>query len=98
MSALLGQSSCDPAKHPTKGTRRPKPLLRGTLILVEVSCLPRQTHEPQVLWLWWRGTGAPDLAVIWRAYVRRFDLEHPVRVFKQTLKWTLPRLLDAKDA
>jgi hypothetical protein len=98
MSGLLGQSSCDPAKHPTKGTRRPKPLLRGTLMLVEVSCLPRQTNEPQSLCLWRRGTGAPDLAVIWRADVPRFDLEHPVRFFQQTLKWTLPRLLDAKDA
>src|SRR5215216_3206432 len=30
-----------------------------------------------------------DLA--WRAYIRRFDLEHTVRFCKQTLGWTTPR-------
>jgi len=28
----------------------------------------------------------------WRAYVRRFDLEHTFRFLKQTLNWTLPRV------
>jgi hypothetical protein len=64
----------------------------GRLVLVEVSRLPRETHDPQVLWLWWHGPDAPDLAVIWRAYVRRFDLEHTFRFLKQTLNWTTPRL------
>jgi len=27
----------------------------------------------------------------WRAYIRRFDLEHTVRFGKQTLGWTTPR-------
>jgi len=65
--------------HPAKGSYRPKGIVRGTLVLVEVERLPRQTRIPKHLWLWWRGPGTPDLAVLWRAYVRRFDLEHTYR-------------------
>ena len=32
-----------------------------------------------------------DLDLAWRAYIRRFDLEHTVRFAKQTLGWTTPR-------
>ena len=78
-------------EHPGRGTRRPRPIVRGTLILVEVSRLPRPTREPRMLWLWWAGSsGEPDLDLIWRAYVRRFDLEHTFRFLKQTLGWTTP--------
>jgi hypothetical protein len=39
-----------------------------------------------------RQTGpSSDLALLWRAYVRRFDLEHTIRFWKQTLHRTLPR-------
>ena len=62
--------------HPARGSRRTKPVLPGTLVLVEVERLPRQTRIPKQLWLWWRGPGTPDLASLWRAYVHRFDLEH----------------------
>jgi hypothetical protein len=78
--------------HPQKGSRRTLPTVRGTLVLVEVERLPRQTRIPKRLWLWWRGPGAPDLAVVWRAYVHRFDLEHTYRFCKQTLNWTTPRV------
>src|SRR5713101_2886001 len=54
--------------HPAKGSYRPKAVVRGTLVLVEVERLPRQTRIPKRLWLWWRGPGQPDLAVLWRAY------------------------------
>jgi hypothetical protein len=37
--------------HPTRGTRRPRPIVRGTLVLVEVTHLPRLTREPRALWL-----------------------------------------------
>lgn len=80
-----------PQNHRYKGSRGPKPLVRGTLILVEVSRLPGRAHTPQILWLWWRGPGAPNLAVVWRAYVRRFDLEHTYRFVRQGLNWTTPR-------
>lgn len=78
--------------HPAKGSRRTRPIRRGTLVLVEVERLPRQTQIPQRLWLWWRGPGTPDLAILWRAYVHRFDLEHTYRFCKQTLNWTTPRV------
>jgi len=78
--------------------RRTWPILHGTLVLVEVERLPRQTRIPQRLWLWWRGPGEPDLAVIWRAYVHRFDLEHTYRLCKQTLNWTTPRVRTPQQA
>jgi hypothetical protein len=84
--------------HPHKGSRRTRPTIRGTLVLVEVERLPRQTRIPKRLWLWWRGPGAPDLAVLWRAYVHRFDLEHTYRFCKQVLNWTTPRVRHPEQA
>src|SRR5439155_19082290 len=78
--------------------RRTWPVLHGTLVLVEVERLPRQTRIPKRLWLWWRGPGEPDLAALWRAYIRRFDLEHTVRFCKQTLNWTTPRVRTPEQA
>ena len=84
--------------HPAKGSYRPKGIVRGTLVLVEVERLPRQTRNPKRLWLRWRGPGQPDLALLWRAYVRRFDLEHTYSVCKQTLNWTTPRVRTPQQA
>jgi hypothetical protein len=84
--------------HPAKGSYRTKAVVRGTLVLVEVERLPRQTRIPRRLWLWWRGPGQPDLAVLWRAYVHRFDLEHTYRFCKQTLNWTTPRVRTPQQA
>src|SRR5512132_1383576 len=53
------------------------PVVRGTVIRVQVSRLPKPSGPVKVLWLWWAGPGRPDLDVVWRAYVRRFDVEHP---------------------
>jgi hypothetical protein len=80
--------------HPDRGTRRPRPLQRGTLLLVEVECLPHQTRHPKPLWLWWHGPAgtSPDLALLWRAYVHRFDVEHTLRFSKQSLEWTTLRV------
>jgi hypothetical protein len=63
--------------HPTRGARGPRPLQRGALLLVEVERLPHRTRPPKPLWLWWHGPAGPgpDLALAWRAYVHRFDLE-----------------------
>jgi len=81
-----------PGQDTARPLRAPKPVVPGTLILVEVSRLPGRTRKPTVLWLWWHGPGAPDLALIWRVYVRRFDLEHTFRFVKQVLNWTTPRV------
>jgi hypothetical protein len=77
--------------HRGHGSREPRPIVRGTVILVEVSKLPRPTRPPKRLWLWWSGPAPVDLDLAWRAYVRRFDLEHTLRFCKQTLGWTTPR-------
>lgn len=84
--------------HPGHGTRGPRPIERGTLVLVEVSRLPQRTRKPQVLWMWWNGSEELDLDLLWRAYVRRFDLEHTFRFLKQNLGWTTPRFRNPKQA
>jgi hypothetical protein len=78
-------------RHPGHGTRGPRPIVRGTIIRVQVERVPARTRPPKVLWLWWSGPGSCDLDLTWRAYVRRFDLEHTVRFAKQTLGWITPR-------
>jgi DDE superfamily endonuclease len=88
-----------PQNHATRGTRRPRPLLRGTLIRFTVDRLPRPTKVPLPLWFWWYGPSLPDLPEVWQAYIARFSLEHTFRFFKQTLRWTTPKLRspDAAD-
>jgi hypothetical protein len=80
-------------RHPGHGTRGPRPIVRGTIIRVAVERIPARTRPPKVLWLWWAGPAGHqlDLDLAWRAYIRRFDLEHTVRLCKQTLGWTTPR-------
>jgi hypothetical protein len=80
--------------HQGRGGRGLLPIVVGTLILVEVERLPRgeRRRRPRVLWLWWHGEGEPDLDLLWRSYVRRFDLEHTFRFLKQSMGWTTPRV------
>jgi hypothetical protein len=78
-------------RHPGHGSRGPRPIVRGTIIRVQVERVPARTRPPKVLWLWWAGPGTLDLDLAWRAYIRRFDLEHSVRFAKQILGWTTPR-------
>jgi hypothetical protein len=88
--------------HAQRDARGRRPIVRGTLLLVEVSRLPQQTREPQALWLWWHtpddADSVPNLDRAWRAYVRRFDVEHTFRFLKQTLNWTLPRVRHPEQA
>jgi hypothetical protein len=78
-------------RHPGHGSRGPRPIVRGTIIRVQVERVPARTRPPKVLWLWWAGPGSVELDLAWRAYIRRFDLEHTVRFAKQILGWTTPR-------
>jgi hypothetical protein len=80
-------------RHPGHGSRGPRPIVRGTIIRVQVERVPARTRPPKVLWLWWAGPEGCelDLDLTWRAYIRRFDLEHTIRFCKQTLGWTTPR-------
>jgi hypothetical protein len=69
------------------------PVIDGTLIRLQVDHLPGDRH-PKPLWLWSSATGiAPDqVDRLWQAFLRRFDLEHTFRLFKQVLGWTVPRI------
>jgi hypothetical protein len=64
------------------------PVIRGHVIRVTVTRLPNERKAaPGPLWLWWAGPGAPDLDLLWRAYLHRFDIEHTYRLAKHTLGW-----------
>lgn len=75
------------------------PIVNGTIIRVEVEHLPNPTaRAKKTLWLWWSGPDTPDLDVCWRAYLRRFDIEHTFRFVKNTLGWTAPSLCTPEQA
>ncbi|MGW4801419.1 NF041680 family putative transposase, partial [Nonomuraea sp. NPDC004297] len=69
------------------------PILEGTLIRLQAERLPGN-GEPKPVWLWSSRTGltAGQVDRLWRAFLRRFDLEHTFRLFKQTLGWTVPKI------
>ena len=75
------------------------PTVQGTLIRLVVDRLPGDRH-PKPVWLWTSAIGldASDVDRLWQSYLRRFDLEHTFRLFKQTLGWTKPRIRDPKTA
>jgi hypothetical protein len=75
------------------------PVLPGTLIRLQVDRLPGD-RDPKPVWLWSSHTGAApeDVDQLWQAFLRRFDLEHTFRLFKQTLGWTAPRIRDPASA
>jgi DDE superfamily endonuclease len=77
---------------------RPFPVTEGTLIRLTAARPARAAGRP--MWLW---ASAPDagqglLAVLWQAYLRRFDIEHTFRFLKQQLGWTRPLLRDPAAA
>ncbi len=75
------------------------PIVRGTVIRVAVEHLPKVTaRATKTLWLWWSGPDTPDLDVCWRAYLRRFDIEHTYRFAKGALGWTTPALRTPEQA
>ena len=82
--------------HPKLGCRghwtdfdRP-PIVSGTVVRVDVEHLPKPTSRTKkTLWLWVAGPD-PDIDLCWRAYLRRFDIEHTFRFVKNTLGWTTP--------
>ena len=75
------------------------PIVKGTVIRVDVEHLPKPTSRAKkTLWLWWSGTGVPDLERCVRAYLRRFDIEHTFRFMKQALGWTTPKVHTPQQA
>lgn len=89
-----------PRDHPGRGSRTQRghvPIVRGTLVHVQVDHLPARRRPPQRLWLWWSGPAAAQptpaaLRRLWQAYAHRFDLEHTFRFLKQALNWLVPQL------
>lgn len=75
------------------------PTVEGTLIRLVVDRLPGD-RDPKPVWLWSSAAGldASNVDRLWQAYLRRFDLEHTFRLFKQTLGWTRPRVRDPQTA
>lgn len=81
------------ANHPAP------PIVKGSVIRVEVEHLPKPTaRTKKTLWLFWSGPDTPDLDLCWRAYLRRFDIEHTFRFAKNTLGWTSPALCTPDQA
>jgi DDE superfamily endonuclease len=75
------------------------PLVEGTLIQLRPARLPG-CPGLKPLWLWASdpAAGPGEVAVLWQAYLRRFDLEHTFRFFKQVLGWDTPKLRDPAAA
>jgi hypothetical protein len=77
----------------------PLPIIEGTVVRLVVEKLPiGGVNKP--VWPWWSGIGATaaDVDRCWQSFLRRFDLEHTFRLFKQTLGWTKPRLRSSDAA
>jgi hypothetical protein len=75
------------------------PIIEGTLIRLTVEHLPGDAR-PKPVWLWSSATGlsAAQVDLLWQAFLRRFDLEHTFRLFKQTLGWTAPKIRNPQAA
>jgi hypothetical protein len=74
-------------------------MVEGTLIRLKVDHLPGERGAPPV-WVWSSATDATtaDVDFAWSCYLRRFDVEHTFRLYKQTLGWTRPRLREPEAA
>jgi hypothetical protein len=48
-------------RHPGHGTHGTRPIVRGTVIRVQVERVPAKTRPPKVLWLWWAGSEGVQL-------------------------------------
>lgn len=69
---------------------RPLPIVRGSVIRVELERLPGGGVPDGPMWLWHAGPVPLDLVTVFAAYQRRFDIEHFFRFCKQQLGWTKP--------
>jgi DDE superfamily endonuclease len=72
------------------------PVVRGTV--VRISLPRRESDGGHTMWLWTAGPDPVDLDLIWRAYLRRFAIEHTNRFLKQQLSWNVPALRTPEQA
>jgi hypothetical protein len=77
----------------------PLPIVAGTLIRVQADRLPGNRH-PDPIWLFHTAPAGTDfdLDLLWKTYLRRFDLEHTFRLLKQQLGWTVPQVATPAQA
>jgi hypothetical protein len=78
----------------------PLPDIEGTLVRLSPAEAVPGFLPLQPMWIW---TSDPDArqaetAVLWQAYLRRFDLEHFFRFIKTQLGWNKPLLRDPAAA
>jgi DDE superfamily endonuclease len=75
------------------------PIVAGTLIRIQVQHLPGN-RTPEPVWLWHHAPAgtAFDLDLLWKTYLRRFDLEHTFRLLKSVLGWTAPQIRTPEQA
>ena len=67
-------------------------IVTGWVVRVVLDRTPGQARPPKPLWLWYAGPCPPDLTVLWRAYVHRFDREQTPRFVTQRMGWATARL------
>lgn len=77
----------------------PLPVIEGTVIRLQVDHLS-SGGDPKPVWLWCSTVDMTEADVdrCWQTFLRRFDIEHTFRLFKQTLGWTVPKLRDPAAA
>ena len=99
-SASVPGTTCTRCMPGDAGPGGLPPIVRGSVIRVDVERLPKPSSRAnnKLLWLWWSGPGEPDLELCLHAYLHRFDLEHTYRFVKNTLGWTTPSLLGLEQA
>ena len=87
-------------RRPGTTTTGELPVIEGTLDPAAGGPPARRPRALEPMWLW-ASAPAPAPAEVdraWQAYLRRFDLEHTFRFFKQVLGWTAPKLRDPAAA
>ena len=79
---------------------RARPLVEGTLIRLAAARPAAGSQALEPMWLWASAPqpGPAEVAALWQAYLRRFDLEHLFRFIKSRLGWNKPLLRDPAAA
>jgi hypothetical protein len=81
-SGLHGRVVRGPGKGVGRGRGPSQPLVVGWVVRITLDRTPGQARPLKPLWLWYAGRLPPDPALLWRAYVHRFDVEHTLRFCK----------------
>nr|WP_231390434.1 hypothetical protein [Nocardia sp. CNY236] len=75
------------------------PVIEGTVIRLDANRRPSGAI-PKPVWLWHSEVDLDhtEVAVLWQAFLRRFDIEHTFRMLQQTLGWACPKLRNPEAA